>query len=393
MLSQRSQPTPGSPGSGGVRRRPSGEPPPLPRPVDTPTRVAGAVLVLAGLLTSLLVTKSGLRLVTHADLAVLRGLERLRWRPLTDVARVVVDAGSAGVFRVLAWSALVVLLVVRRFQHLFATLVLLVVVPVVVAVVRDLLGRMRPAGVDIAASWSGYSYPSRPVTEIALVLTVATLVLAPQGAWRRRMARSAAAVIAALVLARLYTAVDHPSDVAGGARPRRRGAVARAATGHPRGGVPGQLPPGRARPSRRRRTPRHRDPPGIRQPARRPGHRGGALCAPRQRRLHATADHHVGRGAVRKAVRVDPHAFRPLVQAGPHRPLRPARGRTTLQLGSASGAVRGLHAPACSATPACRRRTARASSRSPRSASTCWSPSSCPTCRDIGDAADPLPDG
>ncbi len=214
MLSQRSQPTPGSPGSGGVRRRPSGEPPPLPRPVDTPTRVAGAVLVLAGLLTSLLVTKSGLRLVTHADLAVLRGLERLRWRPLTDVARVVVDAGSAGVFRVLAWSALVVLLVVRRFQHLFATLVLLVVVPVVVAVVRDLLGRMRPAGVDIAASWSGYSYPSRPVTEIALVLTVATLVLAPQGAWRRRMARSAAAVIAALVLARLYTAVDHPSDVA-----------------------------------------------------------------------------------------------------------------------------------------------------------------------------------
>ncbi len=214
MLPQRSQPMPGSAGSSGARRRPSGEPPPLPRPVDTTTRVAGAVLVVAALLTAVIATTSGMRLVTHADLALLRGLERLRWDPCTDAARVVVDAGSSVMFRVLAWSTLVVLLVVRRFQHLFATLVLLLVVPVAVAVTRVSLGRMRPAGVDIVASWNGYSYPSRPVTEIALVLTIGALVLAPPGVWRRRVVPAAGAVIAAVVLARLYTAVDHPSDAA-----------------------------------------------------------------------------------------------------------------------------------------------------------------------------------
>ncbi len=176
--------------------------------------MAGAVLLVAVALTAVVATRSGLRVVTHADLAVLRSLERLRWDPVTDLARHVVELGSSTAFRVLAWGTLVVLVATRRFQHLVATLLLLLVVPVVVAVTQESLGRMRPAGVDIVADWRGYSFPSRPVTELALVLTVAVLVLAPAGPWRRRAAWGAAVAVAVVVLARLATAVDHPSDVA-----------------------------------------------------------------------------------------------------------------------------------------------------------------------------------
>ena len=161
-----------------------------------------------------LATQPGMRVATRADLALLRGLEALRWGPLTDVAQVIVDVGSSTAFRVLAWAALLVLLAVRRFQHLFATLTLLLVVPLLAAVIREVVGRMRPADVEIVAAWDGYAHPSRPVGQIALVLTIATLVLAPHGAWRLRAAVATTAVLIVLVAARLYTAVDHPSDAA-----------------------------------------------------------------------------------------------------------------------------------------------------------------------------------
>ncbi len=209
MLPQRPRP---ATGPSGARRRPSGEPPPLPRPVSAATRTSGALLVLVVVIAATLGTQTGRRLLTRADLTVLRGFEELRWEPLTDVATVLVDLGSSTTFRVLAWTVLLVLLVVRRFQHLFATLMLLLLVPLVAAVLREVLGRMRPAEVEILATWDGYAHPSRPVGQIALVLTIATVVLAPHGTWRRGAAAATTLVLVVLVLARLYTAVDHPSD-------------------------------------------------------------------------------------------------------------------------------------------------------------------------------------
>lgn len=203
-----------TPGATTARRRPSGEAPPLPRPVSTATRVSGALLVLVTLVSVALATDAGLRAVTNADLAVLRILERSRFDALVDAAEVVVSLGSTATFRVLAWGVLLVLVAVRRYQHLFTTLALLLVVPLVAALIRESVGRMRPAGVEILAGWDGYAHPSRPVGQLALVLTIATLVLAPRGAWRARAAVATAAALALVVAARLYTAVDHPSDVA-----------------------------------------------------------------------------------------------------------------------------------------------------------------------------------
>ena len=215
---QRSRP-PSNPdeASSGVRRRPSGEPPPLPRPVDASTRIAGLGLLLTGLLAVVLSTATGTRTVTAIDLAVLRALERLRTGRVTDLAEALVEAGSVTAFRVLAWAALTVLLVTRRFEHLVTTLVALLTVPVTAALLREAIGRLRPTGVTITADWEGYAHPSLPVAQLALVLTITALAVAPPGRWRSRAIAGGSVVVLAVVAARLLTAVDHPSDALAGA--------------------------------------------------------------------------------------------------------------------------------------------------------------------------------
>ncbi|HMA46349.1 MAG TPA: phosphatase PAP2 family protein, partial [Frankiaceae bacterium] len=76
------------------------------------------------------------------------------------------------------------------------------------------LGRMRPPGVAVLGPWDGYAHPSRPVAGLALALTGVLYTLVPRGRWRRRGRWLAWAALGALCLARLYLAVDHPSDVA-----------------------------------------------------------------------------------------------------------------------------------------------------------------------------------
>jgi tRNA A-37 threonylcarbamoyl transferase component Bud32 len=197
-----------------TRRRPSGEPPPLPRPVSASTR---AFLVACALVVPLwiaLSTRVGARVVTTADLAVLDVVARLRTDWLLDMARDVTVLGSLWTFRIVAWTTLIVLVAVRRFQHLLVVLAVLLVVPVVDEFVSLWLGRMRPAGVAIVGSWSGYAHPSRPVSLVALGLTAMLLTLTPAGRWRRRGVWAAGAVVGLLVAARLLLAVDHPTDVA-----------------------------------------------------------------------------------------------------------------------------------------------------------------------------------
>lgn len=197
------------------RRRPSGEPPPLPRPFSASTRVY-VVLGVAVVVTTLsLTTVPGLRVVTALDLVVVRALAGLRTEPLDGFVDTIATLGSSTTFRAAAWAILLVLVVFRRFQHLFVALALLLVVPVVVAVLGDGVGRMRPAGVEIIGAWEGFAYPSRPVAEIALVATLGVAVLVPPR-WRSTAARLAIALVATLAVARLYLGVDHPSDAAAG---------------------------------------------------------------------------------------------------------------------------------------------------------------------------------
>ncbi len=196
----------------GRRRRPSGEPPPLPRHVDPSIRWYLPLAGLAAALWAGLMVPSILGIITGADLVILRAVAMVRTPWLTHV---MLDAGtlcSPWAVRLLAWGTIAVLVVFRRFRHLVSYLAVFLVIGLVASAVTVLIGRMRPTGVLILGPWQGYSQPSRPIVMLALALVGALYTLVPAGRWRNRAKWAAAGILGVVCLARLYLAVDHPSD-------------------------------------------------------------------------------------------------------------------------------------------------------------------------------------
>jgi tRNA A-37 threonylcarbamoyl transferase component Bud32 len=196
------------------RRRPSGEPPPLPRQISRATAICATLGVALVPLWVALSTRPGVRLVTDLDLTVVHLVERTRSAALTDVVEVLLLLGSAVVFRLITWLTLVVLVVFRRFQELVTVLALLLLVPVTNLWVSVTLGRMRPAGVEALGSWAGYSHPAGPIVNLSLALTIAVVMLVPRGRWRARAGVLSALTVGVLLLARSYAGLDHPTDAA-----------------------------------------------------------------------------------------------------------------------------------------------------------------------------------
>ena len=200
----------------GRRRRPSGEPPPLPRHIVASTRWYLVFGVVMGGLWAGLSFRPVLTAVTAVDLALLRLVDPVRVDPLTSVMRVVDDLGSIWAVRLVAWPTVLVLVLSRRFQHLAAWLAVVLASGVVTSTASLVLGRMRPVEVEILGSWDGYAHPSQTVAGVALVLAGALSTLVPSGPWRNRAKVVAGLWLGALCLAELYLAVDHPTDVMAG---------------------------------------------------------------------------------------------------------------------------------------------------------------------------------
>lgn len=218
-------PTPGTPGaphrvapviapqSLGRRRRPSGEPPPLPRRIDYRTRWYLLLVALAAALWLALSVRPALGVITRADLTVLRAIATVRSGPLTRAMLDINVLTSSWTVRLIGWGTIVTLIVFRRFRHLAVYLAVVLAVTVLAAAVSLAIGRMRPAGIPILGPWQGYAQPSRPVVALALVLAGALYTLVPEGRWRSWGKLAAAVVLGAVCAARLYLAVDHPTDV------------------------------------------------------------------------------------------------------------------------------------------------------------------------------------
>ena len=197
----------------GRRRRPSGEPPPLPRHIDRSTK-AYVVLVGVGLvLWGALSVQPGVAALTALDLGVLRLVSELRTDLVTSAMLTLQALGSQWTIRIVAWTTIALLLVVRRFQHLAAYLAVVLAGSLIMSAAVLAVGRMRPAGMEIIGRWSGYSHPSQRLGLLALALAGATYTLLPAGTWRRRGVLASFAVLAVLAAANLYLGVDHPTDV------------------------------------------------------------------------------------------------------------------------------------------------------------------------------------
>jgi tRNA A-37 threonylcarbamoyl transferase component Bud32 len=196
------------------RRRPSGEPPPLPRTLNTSGRywLAATGLVLVIWFAALANSRTNDYIVTF-DQTVLGWIVGLRSPILTNVMLALHALGSHWTIRILFWSTILVLVLVRRFRHLFVFLGTTLLVIAASTVMSYLLLRPRPLGIEILGDWTMFANPSRPVAAFTGILVGMLYTLVPQGRARQSGKWGVVCLVAALVAARLYLAVDSPSDV------------------------------------------------------------------------------------------------------------------------------------------------------------------------------------
>jgi len=197
----------------GRHRRPSGEAPPLPRPLTTGTYWLVATGVVLLLWLAALANSSTNNYILTFDLALLDWVSQLRTLVLTDVMRGVHALGSLWMIRVLFWSTMVGLLLTRRFRHLFVFLGAVVGVIALSSLLAYLFMRPRPLGVEILGDWTGAAHPSRPVAVFTATLVGMLYSLVPQGRLRQLGKLVIAALVTALSVALIYLAVNSPSDV------------------------------------------------------------------------------------------------------------------------------------------------------------------------------------
>jgi membrane-associated phospholipid phosphatase len=206
---------PGSAG-GKVRRqrRPTGAPPPLPRPtfVTTAVWLVLVVVALTGATFTVLYVP-WLRFDDQVNTAALRLLAGARTGWLTDLANGSKVAGGGWAVTALGLAVVALTAVFRRWRHLLVLLCSLFFLAIIGQWVYHSLTRPRPYGVPIIASWGGYSAPSPPVAILTFFLVSAVYCLVVPGRPRRYAKAAVAVVIAVFCLARLYLGVDHLDDV------------------------------------------------------------------------------------------------------------------------------------------------------------------------------------
>jgi tRNA A-37 threonylcarbamoyl transferase component Bud32 len=216
----------------GRRRRPSGEPPPLPNDLRRSGRLwAGLLAAVVALWAGLFLTGRGPR-ADLIDQPILEALGALRTPALTRVMKVIQALGSDVAVVVLAWTGIAVALVFRRFRHAAVFVGCIIVTTWITSTMSLVFTRPRPEGIEILGPWYGFSHPSRPVAGFALCVVGLSYMLVPYGRWRTARGSSAtdgvgagtsritwvcATSILVLGIARMYLAVDHPTDFLFGA--------------------------------------------------------------------------------------------------------------------------------------------------------------------------------
>jgi tRNA A-37 threonylcarbamoyl transferase component Bud32/membrane-associated phospholipid phosphatase len=198
------------------RRRPTGEPPPLPYRLQTSgIRWLVAAVVLVGL--TLAIFARGLRgpavAVTVVDDAVVQWLAGLVEPGLVAPLRGLARIASWWVLYTLYFGLVLVLLVLRRWRHLLLWLVVVQLGSILTVGLAMVAQRPRPFGVDLQSSWGGWALPSVPIAFLTALLMGVLYTLVPQGRWRNLGKWVAAGLIMVVAVARMALGVDAPTDV------------------------------------------------------------------------------------------------------------------------------------------------------------------------------------
>jgi tRNA A-37 threonylcarbamoyl transferase component Bud32/membrane-associated phospholipid phosphatase len=198
------------------RRRPSGEPPPLPRHLNASGKwwLALSGLVLTAWLV-VIVTDS-VATVDVADTRVLQAIAEIRTPWLTRVAEVGGVLATATALHVLWLANLLALAALRRWRHLFVWIGAGLVVIKLSAGLASAMQRPRPFEVEILGPWAGFSMPSIPMTLLSAFLVSTLYSLVPAGRFRTIGKWVVCGLLLVTALSRLYLAQDHPTDILAG---------------------------------------------------------------------------------------------------------------------------------------------------------------------------------
>jgi tRNA A-37 threonylcarbamoyl transferase component Bud32 len=193
-------------------RRPSGEPPPLPRQLNASGKwwlaLAGAVLAF----WILVAATHGFRVtVDVVDHRILTWFAARRSSGLTPVMKDVgLLATSLGV-QLIWWANALVLLIWRRWRHLFVWIGAMWLVSTLTEIAAVVIQHPRPVGVELIGNWQGFAMPSRPMAVLAAALVGTVYSMAPKGRIRSIAKWAATAVLVFTLVSRLYLAQDTPS--------------------------------------------------------------------------------------------------------------------------------------------------------------------------------------
>src|SRR5438093_4154709 len=209
---------PAAVGTKGHRRRPSGQPPPLPRNLGASGRFwIGVAVYFAFTVIGVLLFNPMRRIFDDVDDAILRRFVQLRTPATVHLAQWINVLASRWTIRVIRWTAVAVLVVFRRWRHLVVYVGALLVLEVVVYLMAEGLARPRPFGVTILGPWTGFSMPSRPLAGLAVSIVGALYALLPHGRPRDLGKAAAAGILALVIVARMILAVEGPSAAVFGA--------------------------------------------------------------------------------------------------------------------------------------------------------------------------------
>jgi tRNA A-37 threonylcarbamoyl transferase component Bud32/membrane-associated phospholipid phosphatase len=198
------------------RRRPTGEPPPLPHHLQT-SGIRWLVATLVLLALAVAVFARGMRGiavdVTVVDDAAVGWLSRVDLPGFQALMRGLVALSSWWVLNPVSYALIVVLLVLRRFRHLVIWLVLSTLVLFIAVIIGLVTQRPRPFGVEIREGWGGWAMPSMQVTLFAIGLVTILYTLVPEGRWRNTGKWVVTALIALTAIGRIALGADAPTDV------------------------------------------------------------------------------------------------------------------------------------------------------------------------------------
>jgi membrane-associated phospholipid phosphatase/tRNA A-37 threonylcarbamoyl transferase component Bud32 len=199
------------------RRRPSGQPPPLPHHLQT-TGVGWLIAAVVLVVLSLLVFAGGLHGlavdITVVDAAVVGWLAGLRAPGLLAAMQALAALDSYLAITVLLWGLLLALVVLRRLRQLLVVLAAWMLQGFLIQyLLAPLLQRPRPFGMEFRTDWYAWALPSEQLAALVVVLVGILYGLVPEGRWRQTGKWVATALVILVAVARLYLGVEAPTDV------------------------------------------------------------------------------------------------------------------------------------------------------------------------------------